>query len=327
MGIRKKKDTDYLFACARVRAAENRLIGSDKTENAINAKDASEIEALIDSIGTFENGSDNLSAYLGRAYSFIAEISPCENIASFLRYGYDCNNIKAALKCHFRETDCSEMLFSFGTVEIDKILAMPKELDFSALPKNMSEAALEAFDAYAKTGDPQLIDIILDKACYADMLDAARSGDDFAYDLVRAKIDLTNIMMCIRIIRMGNGFSERAVLERSLIGGGYLDEKKLFEAKTENELAMMLSGSEYSSLLAFMNDEGIFSLAEIERRCDDIYMKKVRTAKSIPFGASVLCSYLVAVEYEVKNLRIILAGKRAGLSGEKIRERVRLSYV
>ncbi len=327
MGIRKNKETDYLFASARVRAAENRLIGSEKTESAINAKDASEIEGLIDSIGGADGTSDKLGAYLGRAYSFIAEISPSENIASFLRYGYDCNNIKAALKCHFRGTDCSEMLFSFGTVAVDKILAMPRELDFSALPKNMSEAASEAFDAYAKTGDPQLIDIILDKACYADMLEAAKEGDDFAYDLVRTKIDLTNIMMCIRIIRMGGGFSERDVLRRSLIEGGYLDEKKLSPAKSENELSAMISGSEYGSLSAFFGDEGAFSLAEIERRCDDIYMKKVKTTKSMPFGAPLLCAYLVAVEYEVKNLRIILAGKRAGLSGEKIRERVRLSYV
>lgn len=327
MGTRKNKETDYLFASARVRAAENRLIGADKTESAINAKDASEIESLIDSIGSGDGDTDKLSAYLGRAYSFIAEISPSENVASFLRYAYDCNNIKAALKCHFRETDCSEMLFSFGVVPVDKIIAMPRELDFSALPKHMSKGAEEAFDAYAKTGDPQLIDIILDKACYRDMLEAAKGGDDFAYDLVRMKIDLTNIMMCIRIIRMGGGFSERDVLSRSLIEGGYLDEKKLLEAKSENELSAMLSGSEYSSLSAFLADDGSVSLAEIERRCDDIYMKKVKTTKSLPFGAPLLTAYLVAVEYEVKNLRIILAGKRAGLSGEKIRERVRLSYV
>ena len=327
MGIRKNKETDYLFASARVRVAENRLIGSDKTESAINAKDETEIESLIDSIGGVGGVSDKLSTYIGRAYSFIAEISPNENIASFLCYGYDCNNIKSALKCHFRETDCSEMLFSFGTVSVDKILAMPKELDFSALPKNMSEAASQAFDAYAKTGDPQLIDIILDKACYADMLDVAKECDDFAYDLVKTKIDITNIMMCVRIIRMGGGFSERDVLHRSLISGGYLDEKALYESKTENELSAMLSSSGYSPLSAFLTDDGTISLAEIERICDDIYMKKVKTAKSMPFGAPLLCAYLVAVEYEVKNLRIILAGKRAGLSGEKIRERVRLSYV
>lgn len=329
MGIRKSKDTDYLFASARVRAAENRLIGADKTESAIAAKGAFEIESLIDSISTAERGADKLSAYLADAYSFIAEISPDENIASFLRYSYDCNNIKAALKCHFRETDCTEMLFSFGSVPVIEILKMPEELDFSALPKNMSEAASEAFDAYSKTADPQLIDIILDKACFADMLEAAQnSGDEFAEDLVRTKIDLINIMMCVRVIRMGGGSSERDVLKRSLISGGYVDKNVLFDSSvTEEGISSAISGALYVSVCEYLTEDGRFSLAEIEKRCDDLYMNKVRKTKSLPFGAPLLCAYLIAVEYEVKNLRIILAGKRAGLSPEKIRERVRVSYV
>ncbi|MBQ8207195.1 MAG: V-type ATPase subunit [Clostridia bacterium] len=329
MGIRKSKETDYLYASARVRAAENRLIGADKMEAAIAARDASEIEGLIESIDVRNKSEDKLSAYLADAYSFIAEISPDNGIASFLRYGYDCNNIKAALKCHFRETDSSEMLFSFGTVSDERILKMPVSQDFSALPKHMSEAAAEAFDAYAKTGDPQLIDIILDKACFADMLEAAKeSGEAFAAELVRMKIDLVNIMMCVRILRMGGGASEKDVLRRSLISGGYIDEEKLFdEAQTEPGIASFLSGTEYSSLSEFFTEDGRISLAEIERRCDDLYMKKVKNTKVLPFGAPILCAYLVAAEYEVKNLRIILAGKRAGLSPERLRERVRVGYV
>ena len=56
-------------------------------------------------------------------------------------------------------------------------------------------------------------------------------------------------------------------------------------------------------------------------------MRKVRSAKFLPFGAPLLISYGVAAEYTVKNLRIILAGKRQGLRGDEIRKRVRLSYV
>jgi vacuolar-type H+-ATPase subunit C/Vma6 len=41
----------------------------------------------------------------------------------------------------------------------------------------------------------------------------------------------------------------------------------------------------------------------------------------------VLAAYLVATEYEVKNIRVILASKDAGLSGDVIFERLRESYV
>lgn len=328
MGIRKSKETDYLYASARVRAAENRLIGSDKLEAAISARDASEIEGLIGGIDVKEKQGDRLSAYLADAYSFIAEISPDEGIASFLRYPYDCNNIKAALKCHFRGSDPEEMMFSFGTVAVKDILSMPTGGDYSALPKNMCAAAEEAFRAYSVSKDPQLIDIILDKACFADMLEAARaSGESFALELVRMKIDLVNIMMCIRVIRMGGGFSERDVLSRSLIDGGELKKDELYACEDEDALASLLSGSVYSPLSEYVGSDGKASLARIERICDDLYMKKIKSTRSLPFGAPILCAYLAAVEYEVKNLRIILAGKRAGLSGERLRERVRIGYV
>lgn len=329
MGIRKSRETDYIYASARIRGAENRLVGADKMEAAIGAKDASEIEGLINGIEVGSSHGDKLSAYLADAYSFVAEISPDEDIASFLRYSYDCNNIKAALKCHFRGCEAEEMLFPFGTVSVEKIMEMPISRDFSALPSNMSAAASDAFDAYSKTNDPQLIDIILDKACFADMLNAAqRSGEEFAIELVRMKIDLINIMMCTRIFRMGGSFAERQILHDSLIIGGNIDAEALFaEVENEEEMSSFLSGSEYSSLSELFSRGGSVSLAEIERRCDDLYMNKVKNTKRMPFGAPVLCAYLVAVEYEVKNLRIILAGKKAGISSEKLRERVRSCYV
>lgn len=329
MGTRKNKETEYLYASARVRAAENRLIGADKLESAISSKGTNETEALINSLEGRGDG-DKLGAALSAAYAFIAEISPDENISAFLRYSYDCNNIKAAIKCHFRAIDCDEMLFSFGSVSIEKIKKMPVEGDFSALPEHMAKAAEEAFESYAKTKNPQLIDIILDKACFADMIEAAKaSGEAFALRLAQEKIDLVNIMMCIRTIRMGNKFAERSVLKDSLIAGGELEIKELFDFSESGEakIAELLRDTKYAPLAERLGENEKASLAELECECDNFYMKTVKSTKFLPFGAPILCSYLIASEYQVKNLRIILAGKLAGLSPEKLRQRVRISYV
>ncbi|MBE6538153.1 MAG: hypothetical protein E7671_01650 [Ruminococcaceae bacterium] len=331
MGKRNNKETEYLYASARVRATESRLIGADKLEAAISSKGLAETEALISSLDIGEGkteSADKLGDALSSAYSFIGAISPDDSVAAFLRYAYDCNNIKAALKCFFRGIDPGEMLFSFGTVSKDEIKEMPVKGDFSALPKNMSEAASEAFDAYSETKNPQLIDIILDKACFRDMLSAAEeSGEDFIVSLTRKKIDLVNIMMCVRTARMGGGFAEREVLHSSLISGGELDVETLFASESEEDIALILRGGEYDGVSELMLSGRDVTLAELECACDNIYMTAVKRTKYIPFGASVLCSYLIAVEYEIKNLRIIHAGKLAGLSPDKIRERVRLSYV
>ena len=55
--------------------------------------------------------------------------------------------------------------------------------------------------------------------------------------------------------------------------------------------------------------------------------KLLKEAKYINFGAGVLAAFYYAREYEVKNIRIILAGKRAGQDSDTIRERMRDSYV
>jgi len=53
----------------------------------------------------------------------------------------------------------------------------------------------------------------------------------------------------------------------------------------------------------------------------------VLPAKHITFGVAPLAAYYVAVEAEVKALRIALSCKRNRVAEEMIRERMRLLYV
>jgi V/A-type H+-transporting ATPase subunit C len=69
------------------------------------------------------------------------------------------------------------------------------------------------------------------------------------------------------------------------------------------------------------------SLTAVERIADNFWMDMIRETKFIPVGLEVMVSFLLAHEYEVKNLRIVLAGKEAGIASETIRERIRDSYV
>ena len=68
-------------------------------------------------------------------------------------------------------------------------------------------------------------------------------------------------------------------------------------------------------------------LSLVERAADDCYMAMVRADARIPFGAAVAGGYLVGCETAVKNLRILLAAKDAGLPVDTLRERMRVSYV
>jgi V/A-type H+-transporting ATPase subunit C len=74
-----------------------------------------------------------------------------------------------------------------------------------------------------------------------------------------------------------------------------------------------------------LKESGRFTV--LEKLCDNMLMSYVREAKYIAFGVEPLVAYLAAKESEVKIVRIVMAGKLAGLSAELIRERIRDTYV
>ena len=68
-------------------------------------------------------------------------------------------------------------------------------------------------------------------------------------------------------------------------------------------------------------------LTEFERLCDNAVTGYLASASRVPFGEETVIAYLYAKEAELTAIRTILAGRRAGLDGAVIRERLRETYV
>ena len=328
---------DYLFSSARIRTLESQLVTRARTEELLEAKSLAEAfdrlrEYGIDPV-TDENGKplreDTLLSILRKSYLTVEEMLPDDAALVLWRYPYDCNNIKAAIKGFARKIDPRTMMFDFGTVDIDSVIRMTETGCFDGLPTHMKAVAVSATEEYAKTKDPQVIDLMLDAACYADMLEAAtRSGVAFAVQLVRMKIDLTNLLICVRILRMKSGEMGRLLLENALIAGGLISfaDLKAWFSVGEDFLWDRLYYSEYDALASAVSaSDG--SLTAVERCLDNEWMRQIRSVKFVSYGAEVAIAFLQAHEYEVRNLRIILSGKEAGLATETLRERIRDSYV
>lgn len=328
------KDTDYLYASTRVRAREAALVGREKLLQATDASGAGEINILIDGLdgGDFSASHDKMTSALAYACKFTLDASQNSPAVKFLLYKYDCNNVKTALKCFFRNTDAEDAYFPVGTVPPGEIKKMPAKKDYTALPENMAKAAEEAYLSYVKTSRACDIDRILDKACFADMARTAKeSGEPVATALVAREADLKNIMMCLRVLRRGGKNSEEE-LRASLITVGTISTEKLLAAFGGGEKGFCeeLRSTPYHAVSDAVLSRSAAdrpSLAELEKICDDLYLSEVAETKFMQFGAPVLFAYLVAVEYEIKNLRIVLAGKLAGLSADDIKMRLRNNYV
>lgn len=328
------KETEYMYSSARIRALETKLIGGDEILRFADAQDTQSIISSLDSYG-FElsytkdgdfSREDTLMSVLYRGFSEILGME-CASAVKFLQYQYDCNNIKAIIKCSARGIAFDDMLMPIGSVSVDDAKKAFSDKNYSKYPEAMAKAIAEAEEAFAATANPQKIDFIIDRACFEDMKKAAENTKiPLARKLAVAKIDLVNIMQTLRILRMKLGNGAEAMLREVYIEGGTLDMMSLVKAiEDTDEFIRELRRSEYYKLADLI--EADVSLGEIERKVDGIYFGIAKEAKWVPFGAEIAIGYIFALEYEIKNLRLVLAGKEAGLSPETIKERLRESYV
>ncbi len=334
---------EYTYASARVRALETHMVGRERINALIEAKSTAEVLAKMAEYGihpaevregsaltpTGEMREEMLLGVLRDAYREVEAAVPDAAVFRWFRYPYDCNNIKAAMKCHIRGIQPDGMLFDFGTVPATAVMTAVREGNYAAYPPAMAAAAPRAKEAYAKTGDPCKIDTILDRACYEDMVaNATESLDETLIGWLKAKIDLVNVMICVRILRMKRGDVGLAFLKDTLLSGGTLEPSFFVKNYDDGEEALWnaLRYTPYGRVCA-VADKTDGSLARLETCLDDHWMNLVREGAKMAFGAAVPGGYLIGCETSVKNMRIVLAGKDAGLSPDAIRERIRVSYV
>ncbi|MBR2010270.1 MAG: V-type ATPase subunit [Clostridia bacterium] len=326
--------TDYLYASARIRALEAELVGKEQfrtllTNATVNDVIAALQEAAGISLTATEGEIDTeaaLLALLKQGVATVAASVPDPAITHLVEYPYDCHNIKAYLKCSYRGLDPTALFIDAGSVAAKALIEALDSGDTAALPKHMATAIRAAKEAYARTADPREIDFLLDCALYADLAEAA-SGFPFAESLVSARADLTNIIICLRILRSTNADTAEPLFHKSMLPAGTLTEDFFATAFTEGEAAFLAVLSTKTPYAAVVRDADKCTLAEIEKRADDHITARLQEVKHLPFGAEIPLSYLYALEGAVKNLRILLSGKRAGLDGDKLKARVRESYV
>lgn len=320
------RQNDYIYAAARIAALERSILSQEQYDKLIFAPAGAERQMLL-SFGYSGDERKNLPEMLDirmkEAFDTVCETVKDPSVFDALRYPYDCLNLKAVIKCMFRSGfRPDDFLSELGTVPPEKAKSSLRENDFSLYPTHMAKAAVQAMETYPKTSDPADIDMPLDAACFADMREAAlRSGIPELLEYTARRIDILNVIICARlwgtdIRRFGAAF---------LVGGSVTRERlaACFSAGvfTSDAFRGTLLESAVEEILSAKN------AAELERVLDRFEMRQIAPYKTSYFGGARLVGYLLAYEAEVRNLRLIFAGRIAGDAGEKIKERLRAVYV
>ena len=167
-----------------------------------------------------------------------------------------------------------------------------------------------ARDALSRSADPQLADLILDRAYFAEYhAAAAQVGSSFLMGYAALQADSANLRAAVRARRMQK---DPAGICRAL--GQDEPFAPLFAASALFAAAQAGDESQTGSLTAF------------ERLCDDTLTAYFAKARTVVFGEQVVIAYLCALETEIAAARMIVNGLQIGLPADTIRTRLRELY-
>ena len=333
----KHRRDEYQYPCAVIRGNERTLLGK---ADVAKVAESNSVQSAMNIMAEFGYGNGKplenprefekaLKDEQQRVVDLVASVVLEKEELEFLQYPADYHNVKVVLKAEILGTNPENYLSSGGTVPADQLASMIKERNYMFMPPRIKEAMEEAIQGYAKNKDPQEIDILLDRACYKDMLNAAvNAGNDFVIGYVRLLIDILNMLTFVRLRKIKKPAS---FLQKVFLEGGKIDEKTLVDAygDTYQAIGEKLDIYGFKAIMeegaAKVEQTGKYSL--MEKLCDDAKIKYIQNAKFVTAGIEPIAAFYIAKENEIKNLRMVLTGKLAGTAEETIKERLRETYV
>ena len=329
-----KKDTDYLALSAWTRAKENELLTRERLDRMIEARELGEAVKVLTQCGYPEPESltqSGLEAMLAQerqnTFQELAGSVPDPRVVQMFQLKYDYHNAKALIKGQAMGEDVTRLLMAGGRYDSAQLAEGFARETLGETSPAFETAVLQAKQVLADTGDPQLCDLALDRAYYAELAQLAREADSpFLMGYAALMTDITNLRTAVRVARMGR---EPDFLAQALLPGGSIEVQTLLNAKgaglTETYRGTALEGAAELAEKAMGPERG--PMTAFEKACDDALTAYLDGAKSIPFGEEVVVGYLHAKESELTAARTVLSGRLAGLDGELIRSRLRNTYL
>lgn len=324
-----QRETKYAYSVARIRVAENYLLNKAKYETMLEASSISDALRVLYEANYLEDSDYEivLKTESQKLFNYLKEISPDIDVFKMFLFKSDCHNMKVLLKDEFSGKDSYNILLDNGVFSIAKLKVMIQERDFRLLPIEIKEGIDEVYDVFGRTKNPQVIDLIIDKAYY--MLYQRLSQDTkskYLIDVSKIMIDFANLNTYIRI---KNKMDELDLLINILLDGGSIKKDFYTTAFGDdiNSFLEKIKQSKYSEVFEAAIENNNVVITKFEKACDDYLMGYIKKSKYKAFGIEPLIGYMYAKETEMKNVRIILVGKINNIDSDVIRERLRASYV
>lgn len=325
--------TDYLFLSTYIRAREKSLLTRERLERMVEAPDFDEAAKVLQECGypDLTGASDRtleetFSARRAAVLSEMERFCPEKELVDAFRLKYDYHNAKVLVKAQGAGVDGEGILSDCGRVSPAVLREAFWEESWRKVPAPLAAALREAKATLARTGNPQLADMGLDKAYFAELLTLTKElAGDFCLGYAKLSIDAANLRTAVRCIR---GRMDEGVLRAALIDGGEISRDRIAKRVYGEGVIEVFSGRALNRA-AELGQQAIegAALSAFERECDNILIRYLTEAKMTAFGPEAAVAYLAGLDGEIVAARMVLLGKRSGLAPERLRERLRDCYV
>ncbi len=334
----------YTYPNARVRARIGRLFTDKQFTEILESQNIEEVKNYLRGVPEYAKYVDQfplekaLDTQLAETYDLVARIAPgnSKDAFSFLLKKWDIRNIKSIIIAKEAGLDLEEtmnLVVPFGELSdkintlidaesVDEVLNSLEGTDYAPILE-------DAIPTYKETGILLPIEAALDKYLLKNLLRTAATPEDdntaYLHEYVGNMVDIANIKIILRAKADGLKFED---IEPYMISDGYQIRewklKDLMESEDVSSVVNGLEGTDYAPMLSDSLTEytETGSIAAFETALDNhINDIAKRISLKNQFGIGPMIGFLNKKEKEIKNLKIIVRGKREqDLSASVIKE-------
>ena len=174
--VKACKDTEYLFISAYLRAKEPQLLNAEKAGRMLGSS-VQEAARILESCGyadVLAVGLDKaLSDRRAAVFSEVEALAPKDGVVALFRMRYDYHNAKTIVKAEAVGTDPAPLLSGAGRADAQALKTAYETGESGSVPQAVLTAMQTARDALSRSADPQLADLILDRAYFAEYHETA----------------------------------------------------------------------------------------------------------------------------------------------------------
>lgn len=297
---------DYLYLSGRVHALSGAVLTRETLERMAEAESPAEALRIMAESGLAihegESTAEALEGQKAQLFASLASAGMGKAIVDLFRLPYDSHNAKVLLKEQLAGVSADGLLSRCGSVAPEKVREAVGEQGAAMLPAWLRTGLAQAKQAWTDSRSVQLLDVCMDRACFAGMRQAAKeSGSARAEEYVRLCIDGVNLQTVLRM----KGANAEAV-EEMLLSGGHSSAARILEGRAGGNLSAAFSQP------AFHTAAEAGTAQEAERALAAVLADFAARCRQAPYGPETLLGFLLNLELRQAAVRMILVEPGGG---------------